>query len=234
MASQARSRQHLSAFSGIEKKYLKFDLLSIVGIFGVTAIFSFIFQQIYPLFFAIKQAFLENVIFWIPPENDAILLLSLFGGMILSVPLLLKFTQYLLQSDWEEYIAYSNRRYGFDYLRALRFVLLSLIVLLGIGNLLVLDAYSAFGEKTITINPFLSLGETEYSYTEVQTLKEVQVIAAPNGDLRLDPHFIIEFSDGTTWSSRYNGLGDHEDDREIMELVVEKTQLELQQLEIDL
>ena len=130
-------------------------------------------------------------------------------------------------------MAYKTLQYGFDFVRISQFlfVLLSLIALVLL--FFIFNDYSAFGQKDIRISaPYQAWVET-YTYGEVERIKEVERVVAPNGNTFGDLHYIIEFSDGMQWNSRLVGFSDPDLDRQIIDLVIRQTNLVLIKLEFD-
>lgn len=176
---------------------------------------------------------ISDAMITVAPYPEMLFTISFFGGMLLSSIAMTIIPKRQLKGDWEEYQAYNNLKYKYNYVKVSKYGLRVFFIITLIITIGVLDWYSAFGQKEIKVNGMLSIGAKTYKYTDIARVKEVERIKAPNGEIRHEPHFIIEFSDGENWNSRENGFVNEVLDNEILELVVEKTYLESVELEFD-
>lgn len=217
----------------LSKKYLKFDIKQI-GIFFILLIgFVYIFYKLFSALIHLRFTMLSDITIIVKPDAAMLLLISLFSGMLIASLITFVIVKQQLKSDWNEYLAYSNLKYKFNYVKLSKYTIKVFTYITGILIIAFLDWYSTFGQQEIKINGLLSLGTKSYSYSEVITIKDIERLKAPNGKIVNDPHYIIEFSDGENWNSRDNGFANYEQDSQIIELVLTKTPIEIIELEFD-
>ncbi len=79
--------------------------------------------------------------------------------------------------------------------------------------ILAINYYAYFGNDKIMISDFFQLTEPKYEYKDIEAIKSVDKLIAPNGNVVIDKHYIIEFSDSYKWSSRKGGHSNYEKDK---------------------
>jgi hypothetical protein len=149
--------------------------------------------------------------------------ISIFGGLLIAVPVSFWIGKRQLKADWPEFLAYTNLKYKFDSIKVMKYVTGFLTVLLALLLTVFFDWYSAFGKEEVKINGALSLGQRTYKYSDITRIKELEKFYAPSGKIVTNPHFVIEFNDGRKWNSRESGFDNYEKNRQILELVIAKT-----------
>ena len=162
-----------------------------------------------------------------------ILIISLFSGMLLATLIMFTISKRLLKNDWEEYLAYTNLKYKFNYVKVSKYTIRFFAFITGLLIIAILDWYSAFGQQEIKLNGLLSISAKTYKYSDIIKIKDIERLKAPNGNIVDDPHFIVEFSDGVKWNSRDNGFANYEQDCDIIDLLTRKTNIEPIELEFD-
>lgn len=217
----------------LRKKYLKFDFKQL-GLFAlITLGLVYILFKLFSVLVDFQLSFLSDITIIVKPYPIMILIISLFSGMLLASLTVFAISNRQLKNDWDEYLAYSNLKYKFNYVRFSKYTIRIFALITVLLIISFLDWYSAFGQEEIKINGLLNLGTKTYNYSDINKIKEVERLKAPNGNIVNDPHFIIEFSDGEKWNSRYNGFADYHQDSEIIDLLTTKTNLEPIELEFD-
>jgi hypothetical protein len=130
------------------------------------------------------------------PPHDMWRVAALFLGILSATLPMHWLYQRLLGEGYEEYTLYTNLKYRFDTWKAFRVIAYPLGVFCVVFVVLGLDCYIRLTPQAIVINRFLGLGETRYAYGQVRELKVAQFVRAPNGNVVLRPHVVVEFTDG--------------------------------------
>lgn len=217
----------------LKKKYLKFDLKQI-GMFVLLTIgLVFILIELFYVLVDLRLSLLSDITIIVKPHPEMILTISLFSGMLLASLAMFAISKRLLKNDWDEYLAYSNLKYKFNYVKVSKYTVRVFALITGLLIIAFLDWYSAFGQQEIKLNGLLSIGAKTYKYSDITKIKDVERLKAPNGNIVEDPHFIIEFTDGEKWNSRDNGFANYDQDSEIIDLLTTKTNIEPIELEFD-
>ncbi|HZV00234.1 MAG TPA: hypothetical protein VFF73_26180 [Planctomycetota bacterium] len=87
-------------------------------------------------------------------------------------------------------------------LRGMR-VLALLLLDLGIAtSCLALNYHASFGKDAIALRPLLAPFERTYGYDHVRAIRYVTHRIDAKGKLVPDPRFVIDFDDGTVWTSQ--------------------------------
>lgn len=217
----------------LRKKYLKFDLKQI-GLIALTTIcLVYILFELFSVLIDLRLSLLTDTIIIVKPYPEMILIISLFSGILFASLTMFAISKRILKNDWDEYLAYSNLKYKFDYVKVSKFTIRIFAFINGLLIIAFLDWYSAFGQQEIKLNELLSLSTKTYKYSDIFKIKEVERVKAPNGNILDDPHFIIEFTDGKKWNSRDNGFANYIKDSKIINFLKPKTNLEPIKLEFD-
>lgn len=217
----------------LRKKYIKFDLKQLATFSLLTIGLVYILFKSFSALIDLRLSFLSDVTIIVKPYPEMILIISLFSGMLLSTLTIFAISKRQLKNDWDEYLAYSNLKYKYNYIKASKYGLILFTCITGLLIISFTDWYSAFGQQEIKFNGLLSIGAKTYEYSNIAKIKEVEKLIAPNGNIVDDPHFIIEFTDGVKWNSRENGFANYDQDSDIIDLVKTKTSIELLELEFD-
>jgi len=217
----------------LRKKYLKFDLIQIAVFTFLTVTGVYLLIKFFSYLIELRLSLLSDVIIIVKPGLDKLFLISILSGMLLSVMSVIVFSKQQLKKDWEEYLAYTNLKYKINYVRLSKYTLKSFAVITGILIIFFTDWYSSFGKNEIKINGLSTIGVKTYKYSDILKVKDIDKLIAPNGNIVEDPHYIIEFSDGENWNSRDNGFANDRKDGEIIDLVMNRTELEPIELEFD-
>jgi hypothetical protein len=126
-------------------------------------------------------------VFWLVP--------ALFLG-ILSFGLLLMVLMRLIlgKQRYAEYEIGAQARFNIKN-RTWFWVIGSFALVLAVAIYFAQDWYTRFEEDRIAVNPLLGVGETVYSYPEVQRLVETSHLKAPNGNIVEKKRWFILFKD---------------------------------------
>jgi hypothetical protein len=133
---------------------------------------------------------------WIVP---AVLL-----GTITSVIPLTALYSALLGNRFRRFDRFCSERVGFDGDRA--FALLAAVLV--VGSLVFFNvsvrSFARFTGSGIEIGRLVPPGRRFYEYERVRSVEHCESFRAPIGSIVRQPHYVIVFDDGTTWSS--NGV----------------------------
>ena len=217
----------------LRKKYLKFDLKQL-GMFAILTVgLVYILFKLFSVLVDLRLSFLSDITIIVKPYSEMILIISLFSGMLLASLTMFTISKRQLKNDFDEYLAYSNLKYKFNYVKVSKYTIRIFALITGLLIIAFLDWYSAFGQQEIKLNGLLSIGTKTYNYSDISKIKEVERLKAPNGNIVDDPHFIIEFTDGEKWNSRENGFANYDQDSDIIDLLTTKTNIAPIELEFD-
>jgi hypothetical protein len=195
-----RAREY--SWEKLEKQYRKWEVFSIVPLFGFTAALATVWYTIIRFFVEMSITDTGKYHHLLLPDGAFWALPALFLGMVSSVLPTTLLYKLLLRDRYEEYILCGNLRVGFDAWRVFRG--LALVISLGCAALIVLglDWYVRFTEEEIVINRLLRFDELRYPYSRVQRIRAASHFKAPVGTVREVTYFAIDFEDGERWTTR--------------------------------
>lgn len=217
----------------LRKEFWKFDILILSLFFILTPIFVILtyklFGWISDLRFSNASAnghlFIPDRMMWFVP--------AVFAGLGLSAFVFLKIQKPILKDRFNDYAAYSSLKYRFDAGRVSNFLIKFLIVFVTAFFILAINYYAYFGNDKIIISDFFQLTESRYEYFDIEAIKSIDKLIAPNGNVVIDKHYIIDFADSYKWSSRQGGNSNYEKQSNMIHYILTKTGLELIFLEFD-
>jgi hypothetical protein len=216
----------------LRAKYKKLDFIQI----GLFFLFAPILTFIYYLVFTSIKTFLFSL--YVDTQivvrfDIAFIIIGFFAALVTGAILLTFFSRRRLKQDWEEYTAYNNLKYGFNYDKVVQISMKVLTGLTIVFLVLFFDWFTIFRTEDVIVNNLFGVGSRTYNYSDISEIRDVLKLKAPNGNIVEDEHYIIVFSDGEKWNSRYSGFADFHDDTRIIELVQKRTRKELVKLEFD-
>lgn len=132
----------------------------------------------------------------------------------------------ILKDKWEEYSYYNDLKYQYNSQKVGQ--ILGLFFMLFTTFLVtdVLDSYSCFGQQGIQLNKTLSFRTTYYQYEDIEKIKSIRV---PKKEQYTEQqYFVLLFKDGYQWYSSGDGYNNDEKDKELIDFVLEKTNLRLE------
>ena len=194
---------------------------------------TFLLYKLLPWLLDYKLSFISDSIFVIKSGKDMCLATSLFSGLFVATIATFMLAKRQLQENYPEYLAYFSRRYRFDAVMITKYTMG--IYAVGVTALIIVffGHYTIFGQKDIKIGKPFYVGTKTYKYSNVVSIKEVERLHAPNGNIVNDPHYIIRFSDGGKWSSRDDGFETHELNTDVINLIKANTHLQPVKVEFD-
>lgn len=221
------------SFEYLKEKYdLVYREQFVIFLMVVVAL-SFALYFVLSFIIFIRLSVFDDATFVVKPSNEFVGVLSLMVGLLLSVIISFNSTRRHLRNDWEEYLAYLNLRHKFEYLKSIRVTLCFFSLLIIVGFVIAFDWYTVFGKSDIRINGFFSLGSKRYQYTDIIKVEDVARYEALSGDIYDRPHFVIRFLDGEKWNSQESGFVNYQKDKEIIDMILAKTNLEQVKVELN-
>jgi hypothetical protein len=216
----------------LRDRYARWEAASLVPIFGFTALLTFVFDR---LFLTLAAAVLPRAgagELLLLPDRFLWALPALFLAIPASaIPTMLLYRK-LLGDRYPEYAAYGQVKAGFDVARVSRVLFVGAGLLSGALLLLGLDHYTRFGRDAVTINGFFGLGPVTHGYADVRAVRLVARFQAPNGNIVERPHLVLEFRDGSRWSTRNNGRPKNRaEDQAIAALVAARSGVPIEQVD---
>jgi hypothetical protein len=183
-------------------RYVRCELFTAAPIAGLTALFTFLWFQLFQGLQGLVQARLQPAAFVVHPPAafwflPALLLAFVCSGVA---------TQFGM-ARWLGELYDGYRRFWLAKLPIDTWKLWEGLaaVMAGVSLFavpLALDCYSRFTDQSLQSSTFLSLSRTTHPYSTITELREVEGFQAPSGKLVYRPYFEIDFQDGFVWSSR--------------------------------
>lgn len=124
-----------------------------------------------------------------------------------------------------KYESWTNSKAGFDATRVLRIFILVVELPISIATVLALPIHTSIGDMEIKIGHFAALHQTKQSYSEVRTITVTEGLRLRDGSLKNRPAIVLDFSDGTRWSSADNRDPEKSINQTLLSFLEEKTKL---------
>ncbi|RSL14588.1 hypothetical protein EDE15_0040 [Edaphobacter aggregans] len=132
-----------------------------------------------------------------------------------------------------KYAAWSNAKMGFNATRVLRILIVFVALPIGCLTLLALPLHTSFDQDGLKIGGYASLRSTYHPYSDIKTVLTVDGVRLRDGTLQHSPAIVLEFADGSRWSSADNRGRQKEIDPTLLALLQEKTHLTVQSIEAE-
>ena len=188
-------------FNQLSEEYGKWEKLApfLLIIFG--AVIGLALWKSFVLLAELQLSRLGDSEFLVYDPSVALTLPALFLAIFLSaVPIHLLYLRLLGAKRYAEYTEYGNQKSGINSWRLLRYMAYVIIPVCVLFTFLVLDSYLIVTKSRIGVNSFFGVGETEYTFDEVEFLSQVKSYKAPNGNIIYQPYFVIGFKDGAEFN----------------------------------
>ena len=220
-------------YAELKARYQFWYFLYLLPFFFFTATGSYTLQRLiggYAGHYLRKQG--DNL-FVLSPSPYFWALPALFIGLVWAAFLSYTLFKILLGDRYAEFIRYSDLKCGYDTLRGATIVCVVTLLIAALAIELGRDTYTRFTKTEIIVNPFFSMQERHLPYSMVMGIYAVSKFRAPNGAVRTSPHYLIAFTDGSSWSTRDN-LHDPEPatDERVLQFVAEQSGKSIRQVEI--
>jgi hypothetical protein len=210
--------------SELARRYKSWEVASILPLFTFTAFLGYGWFLLIRFAASLLLPAAGDGVRVVTPEDAYWAVPAGFLGLVSSARPLTLLYGVLLKDRYAEYDAYTRFKLGFDSWALFR-VFAFLVPLMAAAFLLAGINYSAqFDERGITTRRFWGAGGGLHSYEAVTSIHTRDHFIAPNGNRVLQPHYVIEFSDGTAWTTR-DGMRtpDPANDLNLMEFVALKS-----------
>jgi hypothetical protein len=131
------------------------------------------------------------------------------------------------------YVAWSDERNGFDSTRALRWMALFIAMPIAVITLLAIPIHSTLCDDSIVVGHYARLNRQRLPYSEARRLVLVDGFRDRSGKFTPRAGVIVDFHDGSRWSSSANRDFKSEADPGLPEFLQRKTGLPLEQAETE-
>jgi hypothetical protein len=157
------------------------------------------------------------------PERADLVIASFFSSLVVAMVPVDVVIRLWADRNLREYESYRRerlaRRQGLNTTKLLRLILFAFAIA-GFGlSALEVDSYFGLTNQAIVINPTWGFGERRHRYDEVKVIWHVSHFKARSGKLVTRTRFLVEFSDGSIWTSE-DDPGYRETEREEAEAVI--------------
>jgi hypothetical protein len=126
-----------------------------------------------------------------------------FGAITLSWVMMELLLPFVLGKDTAQvYLYWTNARAGLNASKFFRWGALLVAGPIGFFTVLALPVHTSFLEDRIVFSPYASVKAKTYSYHQIRGLATTDGIRDRFGKFVPDPCILIDFEDGTRWSSR--------------------------------
>jgi hypothetical protein len=126
--------------------------------------------------------------------------------------------------NWGEFLAYYHQTHKLDWIKMEQYLAKPLFILGLVILSLCFNTYTRFTSQNIDFNPFFGFRKT-YNYSDVSTIHQFAFIKAPNGEVRKETSFQIQFKDGRLWNSRVNGYDSVLENKNLVNYVSQQANL---------
>lgn len=145
----------------------------------------------------------QPAVFHLHAADEVLAVPCLFLGFATSGALLMVAYRHLLGENYADYVRYDNLSTGYDSRPVARPMLLGVF---GLSILFLGAAISwhvVFQQDQVMFRSWYGLAETTKLYSEVKDIRTAAQLRAPNGNLVDRREYIVEFDDGSTWSTNF-------------------------------
>ncbi|OKL39146.1 hypothetical protein [Pontibacter flavimaris] len=186
-----------------EYKYKIYEVFSLIPLFFFTGVICYAFyllgndvQEVYFRGREANFAIYPPASFWLVPG-------MCFGIGLLMPPMELLY-HLMLKEEYPVYLEYTNRKYGFDGYRVVRFLGRGCLLAGVLVSVLGLGWYKEVKGDKIVINDFGSLTPQAYTMQDVTSVTHYKYKQNSKGEVEAEPHYRIRFSDGRVWDTSDN------------------------------
>lgn len=144
-------------------------------------------------------------VFQVLPDHSTWFFFPFFGAICLAWEMTLRlWIVFGNASQARLYESWSNAKTGFNATRVLRLIALVIVAPIGLLTLLAVPIHTSIGAEGLTIGHFGAISPGFYSYSDVREITVTKGIRLRDGSLQRRPAIVLEFTDGTRWSSADN------------------------------
>jgi hypothetical protein len=172
-------------------------------------------------------------VFHLRASGPMLALPCLFLGFATAWALLTFVYRRLLGERYAAYVRYDNLSSGFDGQRALRPILLGTFGLSFFFVAASLSWHVVFRDDRVAFHSWCGLGDTSKRYSEVKDIRSAPQLRAPNGNLVDRREYVVEFDDGSTWSTNFEpGDLDPQTKKQRVDFVAERAKKPVRELKV--
>jgi len=187
----------------LRPRYSKWHLSNIALMFAGIAWASVTWWYLFSQIAAWNDARYEPAVFHLH-DTGLMLAAPAFLLGIVTAGLLLAFVyRGLLGEHYPDYVRFENLLYGFDGKRIRRPMLVGTF---GLSVLLFAAALSwhvAFQNDRVNFHSWCGMGDASKLYSQIKEIRSAPQLKAPSGRLVDRREYIVEFDDGSTWSTNF-------------------------------
>jgi hypothetical protein len=191
----------------------------------------------YKCFVALNQFFAARegpAYFRLLPSPWIWLFFPIFGALSLSWEItLFIWAMFATPQTADLYIRWTNLKAGFNSTKALRWVALLVALPIGIFTLLALPMHTTLHAEEMRIRQYASSSSLKYSYKDARRLAVVNGLRDRDGKFKPRADIIVEFADGYRWSSAANRDFTSVVDTDLLNFLVAKTRLPVEDAETE-
>lgn len=186
-----------------EYKYKIYEVFSLIPLFFITGVICYVFyllgndvQQVYFRSREADFAIYPPASFWLAPG-------MCFGIGLLMPPMELLY-RLMLKEEYPVYLEYTNRKYGFDGYKVVRFLGRGCLLAGVVISVLGLGWFKEIKGDKIIIDDFDSLTPQVYTMQQIESVTHYAYKRNSKGEAVAEPHYKIRFSDGRVWDTSRN------------------------------
>lgn len=210
---------------GLKKRYRWFPMLLWMVIVVTIGVLGLLIFGLLSLLHDWRFSFMEGQVFTL--GNASWYLIAIFGGMIGSYWAYRIFKRWFPSEGIRYTEAFFNQTYRLDANKAMEYISYILVPLILILTALDLNHYVVLEENHLRYSGFTELRSKAYPYKEIQDLRLKASFIAPNGDLKMRSHYLIQFTDGRVLNTRTHFPTDEAEENQIAKILIQKTGLTL-------
>lgn len=220
----------------MSRKARKFDTYEVITIFPWFIFMGIIGFGIYKLGNPLSELYhsyvhqgqlyyIAPLIFWMLPIG----LLS-FGLGIIPLELLLML---LLGREYEVYLAYTNKKHGYDGMKIVKPIFKSLTVLGVLSILLVLNNYMIIGKKQFIENELFALNDKTINWTDINQVIHYDSFINSDGE-EIDRETIALYQEGKElFVIKPMLFNDNKEEMDkFVQIVLERTQVSMEKMDV--
>ncbi|BDD05500.1 hypothetical protein [Aureibacter tunicatorum] len=219
--------------NALTKKFKPFDIKIFVSFLVLlplnTIIFTYLLTQLSSFGYTNKP----ETEFLIRPDAGTWFGIALSFSMGTSLALLILIIKKIKHEEEGQYWQYYNLKYGFNAALLVKYLTMVITIFATVFCVSQLNSFVRFNSNSISINKPFETSERSYSLKDISEITYYLKTVAPNGNIIDKPHYSIEFSDGFQWRTNDDFRTPNAKDVEIINWLINKTGLKLEEIEID-
>ena len=130
-----------------------------------------------------------------------------------------------------KYEAWSNMKTGFNATKVLRLMSIAIALPIGLATIMALPIHSSLGEAALTVGHFATPLPRHYLYSEIRTITVAEGIRTRDGGFQRRPQIVVDFADGSYWSSADNREPEKFIDKSLLDFLQTKKGLDLKYID---